>query len=323
MRPKTFLAVCVLCSLSLLAYWYVRVKLVPSPPVSRLLDFEEEDLAAIMVLSPGGEELSFHREDGSWMATDGHTGCVVPMDSLQAILAGLAALDTRDIRVCTEEELLQLGLGQGKALRVRLYSPNSLQDDILIGKTDSLRQQAPLRFWGQMEVFTIPTPLVEQLKRGVSHYCNGPFLDLPAPEELDSVHYRLFPDSIQEKIYATPGGWRRDNGLLSPEDSLRWQHYLAALARIQPGEPAKDFDELQAGRWARRSLVFYFHTGDSAALECFYLPGRQHPFVLRSSQRPYHFFQSDSFGLFTTLFGVPEELREAGAIKGGPSFRAE
>jgi hypothetical protein len=221
------------------------------------LDFEEEDLAAIMVLSPGGEELSFHREDGSWMATDGHTGCVVPMDSLQAILAGLAALDTRDIRVCTEEELLQLGLGQGKALRVRLYSPNSLQDDILIGKTDSLRQQAPLRFWGQMEVFTIPTPLVEQLKRGVSHYCNGPFLDLPAPEELDSVHYRLFPDSIQEKIYATPGGWRRDNGLLSPEDSLRWQHYLAALARIQPGEPAKDFDELQAGRWARRSLVFY------------------------------------------------------------------
>ena len=323
MRPKTFLALCVLSSLCVLTYWYVRVKSVPSPPVSRLLDFAEEDLAAMMVLSPGGEELSFHREAGNWMVTDGRTGCIVPIDSLQSVITGLYALNTRGIRVCTEGELLRLGLGEGEALRVRLYSPNSLQDDILIGKTDSLRQRAPLRFWGQREVFTLPASLVERLQRGVGHYCNGPLLDLPAPEEVDSVHYRLLPDSVEAKIRATAGGWSWDDAPLSPKDSLRWQRYLAALGGIRPDEPAKDFDELQAGRWAKRSLVFYFHAGDSAVLECFYRPGRRYPFVLRSSQRPYHFFQSDSLGLFAALFGVPEGLRGGGVTKDGPSVRVE
>jgi len=323
MRPKTFLALCVLSALCVLTYWYVRVKSVPSPPVSRLLDFEEEALAAMMVLSPGGEELSFHREAGKWMVTDGRTGCIVPIDSLQAIVNQLAALDTRGIRIGTEGELLLLGLGEGEALRVRLYGPNRLQDDILIGRIDSVRQRAPLRFWGQGEVFTLPASLVGRLQRGVGHYCNGPLLELPAPEEVDSVHYRLLPDSVEAKIRATAGGWSWDDAPLSPEDSLRWRRYLAALGGIRPDEPAKDFDELQADRWAKRSLVFYFHAGDSAVLECFYRPGRRHPFVLRSSQRPYHFFQSDSFGLFAVLFGVPEELRGGGVTKGGPSFRVE
>lgn len=309
MRPKTLLAVCVLCSLSLLAYWYVRVKSAPSPPVSRLLDFEEDALTAIMVLAPGAEELSFHREDGSWMATDGHTGCIVPIDSLQAIIAGLAALDTRDIRMGTEGEFIRLGLGEGEALRVRLYGPRGLQDDILIGKTDSTRQQAPLRFAGQEEVFSIPAPLVERLRRSVDYYCNGRLLDLPVPEEVDSMHYHLPRDSVPGKIYTTAQGWRFGEGRLSAEDSIQWRQYLDALSHIRPAELAREFDELQADRWTNRKLVFYFHAGDSAVVECFYLPGRRYPFVLRSSQRPYHFFKSDSAGLFSVLFSVPDSLQ--------------
>ncbi len=305
MRGKTIAGTTVLLLTCLAIAVYVWTvyggKIAFRPP---LFQFEVDAVTALSVRK-GQEEIIFSRSEQGWTVSDGQRGGrSLPVTEIHAALRSLLTLFPEGMSATQSE----IPLGKGASALVQIRFHDRKDEVFTLFLPDGQQKPASLRFEGQEEVFFVPAPKVAFFFRPFADFNDHLFARPPQPEQVDSLTYSLFRDSLVISFYRDSSKWyfnSLDTLLLDPEAFLHW---WAQLDNLSAPLPSLDFDEVQEANSIDRTIVFWSKGRSLLEFEGFTRPWKASPYIVHTSQRPGDYFDGKATGLFRQIFAPLDSL---------------
>jgi len=253
-----------------------------------------------LVIRRAGESFSLKREPEGWIASKGPLNLPAMQVQVNELLGALSGVVRTNAIVSQNPETWpQYGVDEAHGVRVRLYYRNELVEDFIVGKAGFMR------FGGEQEVYEIEGLSPEMIGRSFNTYRNHEILKLKANEQISAFEWQL-PDTL---LYFSKTDHRWFCNETVALDSLKVKRYLDGLRNVNALTFADDFDEVEAERYAFRTLKL---SGDNLEtdyfIECYRDTLRKPPYIFRSSSQPEVFFEEDSTGLYRRLFKELNDL---------------
>lgn len=250
-----------------------------------------------IVLHRNGNVFSLKREQEGWIASKGamHLPAVQSVvDELLGALSG--AILTHGMVAQNPEDWGKYGVGENQGVRVQLYQSKILQEDFVLGGVSDAATF--LRFSGQRSVYEVEAMPLDLIGRDYSAYRNPNLLELSEGEQITAFEWQ-FPDTLYA-FSRSGNNWVCNNIAL---DSAKVAHYLGGLRHIASRTFADDFDEVEAGRFAFRTLSITSNRAEAPyTIECFRDTLSRPVYFFRSGSQAEVFFAEDSTGLYRRMF---------------------
>ncbi len=269
------------------------------------------DTAAVTaVILRQEQELSFRREATGWIVSNGRLHLMADPGRVRSLLAALGEIRAEGLAAATPGEAAEFGMEEPEAIRVQIFTGESLAEDFTLGRFHYLperrRNITYLRLAGQHEVFLVDGVQTLPLRDEFDDFRRRDLLRLPPGSSITALHYQK-GDSLY-RFERSDGAWRVNGSL--PVDSAEVTAFSRRLQYLRGEAFADDFDELMAQHLLHQTLTIYSPAlTPPLYLYCYRDSTRALPFILRSSLYPELFFASDSNGLYRQLFEAPERWR--------------
>ncbi len=247
---------------------------------------------------------SLDREPGGWIASKNTLHLPAEPHAVNELLGALSGgFHTTGIVSQQEETWGNYGVAKGQGVRVQLYRAKAPVEDFVLGKGASATTF--LRFAHQQSVYEMGGINLDIISRDFAAYRSPALLELKADEQITAFEWQI-ADTLLRFSKSEKGWFCNDSIVL---DANKVAKYLGGLRQVSSHTFADDFDEVEAERYAFRTLAFTSNrTEEPYVVECFRDTLSRPVYFFRAGSQTEVFFAEDSTGLYRRLFKDLKDL---------------
>ena len=267
------------------------------------IDTAKVDLISV---DPKGEEnkpYTLKRENGAWIASQDNINAKANSAAINALLKTILEIKTKQIAAKSPEKWAEYEVAEGSGSLIKVSSGSKVLEEFIIGRF-SFDQQAKtatsyIRLNGEDEVYAVDGFLSVSLGQNFDAYRNKELLALKP--EMDITEFSYETTEGLASFIRQDGQWLLNGE--TPLDSTKVANYLNGLKSLNGATFADDFDDANASNLKFKSLTAKGNNiVEPLLITCYRDTTRERPFVFQSNQNTEAFFDSDSTGLFSTVF---------------------
>lgn len=256
-----------------------------------LLTVDTSAVNTMLIIPPGGgpEEISFNREGGHWLVTQGFSTNRALDGPIREILQLFSHLESDHLLALKPTEWPGYGIDDARSSRVRLYHGQQILADLLIGneRTDvNGQRETYIRFPGKRAVFLVPVACHAVIDRPFNDFRDRLIYQFDY-QNIKSIQLEYPCDSIRY--------WeRRDTAWYEADgkESIQLPEYPDRLfaSNFEDGfiEPVTETE------FYYRLVFRPSDETDSLEIMAWKLERNHNPYVIRCNQRPDAYFCGDS-----------------------------
>lgn len=279
MKAKTWILA---LALAASGYWIYQWLTQPIPNAfangEPLLTTDTAMLTTIRINHSSGEVLTYSRESGRWLASNGQQSTWVDGEEMLQLLTAITELKT--------EGMVSSGTLQGTAVQVFLFGESQNEEAF------QLRRTYPDTTWFGFnrlpEKYLVNADLTRPFFRTFSYYRPPRLVEWDAPDSLtlvrDSVHWMFYR---ADSSWITPPAWMGD--------STRLADWVSTLSDHEAPQSTAPYDQQLPDSLVHHKL-FAWDGGDQIRLTVYYrnqqwgiwsnqIPDQWHPEIPDSSYR--------------------------------------
>lgn len=301
--------------LGLLAIYGISQLFNTQPERSFKAELIQVDTAKVDLISvdPKGEEnkpYTLKRENGAWIASQDNINAKANSAAINALLKTILEIKTKQIAAKSPEKWPEYEVAEGSGSLIKVSSGSKVLEEFIIGRF-SFDQQAKtatsyIRLKGEDEVYAVDGFLSVSLGQNFDTYRNKELLALKP--EMDITAFSFETPEGQANFTRQDGQWLLNGE--TPLDSTKVANYLNGLKSLSGSTFADDFDDANADNLKFKTFTAKGNNiTEPLSISCYRDTTRERPFVFQSSQNTEAFFDSDSTGLFKTIFKEPNEFK--------------
>lgn len=284
--------------------YYLYHRQASQPLEADLIAVDTLQISRLKITSPESEQyVELQRQEAGWIASNGQVHQNALPAPVSAVLQNLLRVTTYDIASTSESEWNKYGLGESQAVRVELFAGKEQVKDFWVGP-GSVGEHPPdslayLRIEGEKEVYAVKGLQSAPFFEPFSTYRPKTIIQLLGGSRIDSFSYVL-ADTIHT-ISRSGNSWFLNRAAIT--EPTRIDRFIANLREVSSGNFADDFDDHRAGVVKLPSLHLHLSRSEAPVLIDMYLDTlREHSYLLRSTQNPGTWFETDSGRLYQQFF---------------------
>lgn len=246
---------------------------------------------------------SLDRAGNEWTVSNGTITADAQSNLVTAMLSQIDQIRATRIAAKSQEKWPEFELDEATAKgRIKVFAGSKLIADFWAGGF-RFNQQARsatsfIRKNDENDVYAIDGFLSMSLGQGFDSYRNN---TLVAFNPADITKLSIQNNGAVQTLQKTPDGWITSEGI--GLDSLKMTNYLTGISNLKSAKFADDFSEKSPGITEENTITI---TGNNLispiTVNCFKVPGRELPFICKSSLNPDAWVGVDSASVYSKLF---------------------
>lgn len=243
------------------------------------------------------EEILIQKSNGAWNITKASLTVPCTKESMTALLNEVVDLKSIRPAATKEEKWADFGVDEKSGSPIKFYAGDELLADFIVGRfqMDQRRQsiESYIRLPEDPIVYGTQSYLPITMQQGFDAFRDKNLCKID-PIQVNQINLNENENSYTLKL--EDGEWKNET---VTKDSTEVAAWIEKITKLKGAEFQNDINQLEN---ATPIKTINLKGQNSAAINLYLNPAEGKPFVIHSSLNQTAYFQSDSTGIYKTLF---------------------
>lgn len=268
------------------------------------------DLIEVYSKADDFAQIKLTRTAQGWTAFNGKVTTAAQANIVNATLGQMVQAKATRIAAKSQEKWANFEVDEALAkAHIKAFAEGKQVADFWVGgfryNNETRQGTSFLRKSDSDEVYAVDGFISMSLGQGFNGYRNNSMLKF---NEQDMAQVKVEQDGQSSTYQKTNNQWTNAAG--ETLDSTKMATYLKSLANFTVNKFDDDFQPTDPSISSRSSLRLAPNNGSAPiTVDCYQAPGRENPYICKSSLHPNTWFAGDSTSFYTKLFPTEATLK--------------
>ncbi len=243
------------------------------------------------------DEILLQKQNDSWILSQGDQTLACDPESIRNLLAQVIDVKAKRLAATKEDKWLKYEVDEKNGTPIKFFYGDQLASEFIVGRFNVNQQRQTMESFIRLKdgprVYATDSYLPLALLNGIDGFRNKTIVDLD-PSQIKGIEYSN-GTAVQDLAFQA-GKWIK-NGV--EMDSTKVANWVAKISNFKGTQFLKDTELLSSAKPIKSITIKGI---ENTSVDLFLNPGEGKKFVIKSSSNNSAYFQSDSTGIYKSIF---------------------